>query len=115
MNWKWNCEGENIQIISSEIILAWENGRQGHDFVEFLISKFLKGLTQSAMYNIRIEQIQKQIQMQGNLSAWKNQPAMDGIWSHSCKGSATQRKELVTKPQIDAWNFMLDLKTYAWQ
>ena len=51
MNWKWNCEGENSQIISSEIILAWKNGSQGHPFGKFLISKFLQGLTHSAMCN----------------------------------------------------------------
>ena len=49
MNWKWNCKGENIQIFLSEIFLAEENGSQGHNFGIFLISKFLKGLTHSAL------------------------------------------------------------------
>ena len=50
IDWKWNCKWDNIQIVSSEIILAWENGSQGHHFVKFLISKFLKGLTHSALF-----------------------------------------------------------------
>ena len=49
INWKWNCSGVNSQIFWSEIILAWENGSQGHHFGKFLISKFLKGLMHSAM------------------------------------------------------------------
>ena len=36
MNWKWNCKAENIQIFLSEIILAGENGSQGHDFGKIL-------------------------------------------------------------------------------
>ena len=48
-NWKWNCKGESLQIFSSEIILAWENGSQVHHFGKFLISKFLKGLAHSAL------------------------------------------------------------------
>ena len=54
MNRKWNCEGENTQIFSSEIILAWENVSQGHPNGKFLISKFLKGLTHSALILIVI-------------------------------------------------------------
>ena len=50
IDWKWNCKGDNIQIFLSEIILAWENGSQGHHFWKFLISKFLKGLTHSALF-----------------------------------------------------------------
>ena len=52
IDWKWNCKGENLQIFSSEIMLAWENGSQGHHFGKFLISKFLKGLTHSAMHKL---------------------------------------------------------------
>ena len=48
-NWKWNCKGDNLQIFSSEIIMAWKNGSQGYHFGKFLISLFLKGLTHSAM------------------------------------------------------------------
>ena len=51
LNWKWNCKGDIIQIFSSEIILAWENGSQGPHFGKILISKFLKGLCHSAMYH----------------------------------------------------------------
>ena len=36
IDWKWNCKGENLQIFSSEIILAWENGSQGHHFLQIL-------------------------------------------------------------------------------
>ena len=49
-DWKWNCKGDIIQIFSSEIILVWENGSQGHHFGKFLISKFLKGLMHSALW-----------------------------------------------------------------
>ena len=49
MNWKWNCKGENIQIYSSEIILAWKNGSQGQHFGKILNPKFLKGLRHSAL------------------------------------------------------------------
>ena len=52
MNWKWNCKAENIQIFQiflSEIILAEENGSQGHSFGKILNSKFVKGLRHSAM------------------------------------------------------------------
>ena len=46
INWKRNWKGENIQIFSSEIILAWENGSQSQNS---LISKFQQGLTHSAV------------------------------------------------------------------
>ena len=36
-NWKWNWKGASIQIFSSEKILAWENGSQGHIFLNFQI------------------------------------------------------------------------------
>ena len=49
MNWKWNCKAENIQIFLSEIILAGENGSQGHNFGKILNSKFVKGLRHSAL------------------------------------------------------------------
>ena len=49
MNWKWNWKGGNIQIFSSEIILAWENGSQGHNFGQILNSNFLKSLRHSAL------------------------------------------------------------------
>ena len=49
MNWKWNCKAENIQIFLSEIILAGENGSQGHNFGKILNSKFDKGLRHSAL------------------------------------------------------------------
>ena len=49
MNWKWNWKGGNIQIFSSEIILAWENGSQGHIFGQILNSNFLKSLRHSAL------------------------------------------------------------------
>ena len=49
MHWKWNCKGDNIQILSSEIILAWKNGSQGRHFGKILNSKFLKGLRHSAL------------------------------------------------------------------
>ena len=51
MNWKWNWKGGNIQIFSSEIILAWENGSQGHNFGQILNSNFLKSLRHSAVVN----------------------------------------------------------------
>ena len=53
MNWKWNWKGGNIQIFSSEIILAWENGSQGHNFGQILNSKFLKSLRHSALHDPR--------------------------------------------------------------
>ena len=49
LNWKWNWKGGNIQIFSSEIILAWENGSQDHNFGQILNSNFLKSLRHSAL------------------------------------------------------------------
>ena len=48
-NWKWNWKAENIQIFLSEIILAGENGSQGHHFGKIPNSKFVKGLRHSAV------------------------------------------------------------------
>ena len=36
IDWKWNCKGENSQLFSSEITLAWENESQGHHFGQSL-------------------------------------------------------------------------------
>ena len=45
----------NIQILLSEMILAWENGSQGHHFGKFSIFKFLKDLTHSAWTKLHLE------------------------------------------------------------
>ena len=51
-NWKWNCKGENIQIFSSEIILACENESQDLNYGQILNSKCLKSLCHSGSHGL---------------------------------------------------------------